>query len=75
MTLERCPTCRGPMVFHAITTGKNGWRRWVECLKCSEAKNVVSFVSMTEHGDVDVAISTPPPKSMLARNEEYGERD
>ena len=75
MLVDRCPTCQGTMVFHAITVGKTGWRRWAECVKCSEVRGADSYVSYTVDGDVDVKSSTPPPKAILARNEEYNEAD
>ena len=71
MTQERCPTCRGPMQFHAITVHRGEWRRWIECPKCAEATNTPSYISMTVDGDLDVISSTMPPKNMLARNEVY----
>lgn len=63
MRSDTCPSCRGQMTFHAITTAKGVWRRWVECQKCSH------YVSADAHGgDVYVGKSMPP-KAALAKNE------
>lgn len=64
MLYDRCPQCRGPMHFHAITSvAKIGWRRWLDCEKCG------LFVSSDSHGGNVRVDKSAPPKKALARNE------
>ena len=63
MIYDRCPQCRGPMWFHAITSTKGIWRRVMECDKCKV------YVAADAFG-ANVAVTREmPPKKALARNE------
>lgn len=60
---DRCPDCRGPMSFHAITSVKGVWRRWLECSKCQV------YVHTDQFGTNAFKVKSAPPKNALARNE------
>jgi hypothetical protein len=63
MIYDRCPNCSRAMTFHAITTARGVWRRWVECTS-DECK---TFMSADEKG-MEVYVGTAaPPKAALSR--------
>lgn len=63
---DRCPDCKSPMLFHAITYKMGVWNRWLECTRCG------TLTYGDEYGNVAGKTKTPPHKNALARDVDYG---
>ncbi len=62
---DRCPDCKSPTLFHAITYTNRIWRRWIECTRCG------TLTSGDEYGNMPLKTKTPPHKNNLARDVDY----
>ena len=51
------------MTFHAITSVRGVWRRWMECQRDE------LFVHADQFGANAVVVKSAPPKNALAKNE------
>jgi len=58
MIYDRCPSCKAALYFHAITSVKGEWRRWMECPKCG------LLTCANEYGML-AASTRQPPKHVL----------
>jgi hypothetical protein len=62
---DRCPNCRGPMMFHGITSIKHVWARWLECSRCG------TLTANSEYGMILETTNKPPKDWALARDVDY----